>query len=327
MLRNLSLESIRVTEAAAVAAARYMGRGDEKIADKAAVEAMREEFSHIDIDGCIVIGEGERDEAPMLYIGEQVGNGRKGAPAVDIAVDPLEGTTICATGGMNAIACLAIAPRGAMLHAPDTYMSKIAVGPDCRGAIDLNCSPTENLYRIAARKDMAVSALTVCILNRPRHAALIAEVRGTGARIKLIQDGDVSAALASAVPASKVDVLIGIGGAPEGVLAAAALRALGGEIQGKLMFRSESERTRAIDMGLSDPDKIFSIEELAGTEDVIFAATGVTDGDFLDGVRFRAGGADSHSVVMRAATGTVRYLHAHHDFDRGRMMARLSGAS
>jgi fructose-1,6-bisphosphatase II len=319
MLRHLSLEMVRVTEAAAIAAARYMGRGDESAADQAAVEAMRAEFGGIEIAGRIVIGEGERDEAPMLYIGEEVGSGGPGLPEVDIAVDPLEGTTITAHGGPNALACLALSSRGGMLHAPDTYMDKMAVGPDCVGAIDIRKSPTENLYRIAARKDMPVSALTVCILDRPRHKALIDEVRASGARIRLIRDGDVSAAIATAIPESPVDVLMGTGGAPEGVLAAAALRALGGEIQGLLKFRSTAERDRAIAMGVEDPDRVFGTTDLVSGPDVIFAATGVTDGDFLRGVRFRKGGAVSHSVVMRAATGTMRFLTAHHDFIRGRM--------
>ena len=296
-----------------------MGRGDEKAADRAAVEAMRAEFGAIDIEGRIVIGEGERDEAPMLYIGEEVGSAAPGSPAVDIAVDPLEGTTIVATGGPNAIACLALAKRGCMLHAPDTYMEKIAVGPDCVGSIDIRRSPTENIYRVAARKDMPIASLTVCILDRPRHKDLIDEVRKSGARIRLIRDGDVSAAMATAIPESPIDILIGIGGAPEGVLAAAALRALGGEIQGKLAFRNSGERDRAIAMGVEDPDRIFLTSDLVGGDDVIFAATGVTDGDFLKGVRFTKGGATSNSVVMRSATGTIRFLTAHHDFIRGRM--------
>ena len=319
MLRHLSLEMVRVTEAAALAAARFMGRGDEDAADKAAVEAMRAEFLHIDIDGRIVIGEGERDEAPMLYIGEEVGSGVKDAPQVDIAVDPLEGTTICANGGSNAIACVALAKRGTMLHAPDTYMQKIAVGPDSVGAIDIRRSATENLFRIAARKDMPVSALTVCILDRERHKELIEEVRKAGARIRLIKDGDVAAAIATAIPNPPVDVLMGIGGAPEGVLAAAALRALGGEIQGLLKFRNPGERERAIAMGVEDPDMIFRTTDMVSGEDAIFAATGVTSGDFLDGVHFRKGGATSHSVIMRVASGTMRFITAHHAFIRGRM--------
>ena len=318
MLRHLSLEMVRVTEAAALAAARFMGRGDEKSADRAAVEAMRAEFAHTDIFGRIVIGEGERDEAPMLYIGEEVGSNVAGSPEVDIAVDPLEGTTICATGGPNSIACLALAKRGTMLHAPDTYMQKIAVGPDSVGAIDLRRSATENLYRIAARKDMPVTSLTVCILDRPRHKDLIEEVRKSGARIRLILDGDVSAAIATAIPESPIDVLMGIGGAPEGVLAAAAMRALGGEIQGKLAFRNDGERERAKKMGIEDIDAVFGTTDLVGGDDAIFAATGVTDGDFLEGVRFRKGGATSSSVVMRANTGTIRFLQAQHDFIRGR---------
>jgi len=319
MLRHLSLEMVRVTEAAALAAARFMGRGDEKAADSAAVEAMRAEFTHIDINGRIVIGEGERDEAPMLYIGEEVGSNAAGSPSVDIAVDPLEGTTICASGGQNAIACLALAKRGSMLHAPDTYMQKIAVGPDSVGAIDIRRSATENLFRVAARKDMPVSALTVCILDRPRHKELIEEVRKAGARIRLIMDGDVSAAIATSIPDAPIDILMGIGGAPEGVLAAAAIRALGGEIQGRLAFRNDGERERAKAMGIADPDQIFTTTDLVGGDDAIFAATGVTDGDFLDGVRFGKGGAVSNSVVMRVNTGTVRFLTAHHDFIRGRM--------
>lgn len=310
---------VRVTEAAALAAARFMGRGDEDSADRAAVEAMRTEFSTLDIAGRIVIGEGERDEAPMLYIGEEVGSGAPDAPEVDIAVDPLEGTTITAHGGPNSLACVAIAPRGGMLHAPDTYMYKIAVGPDSVGAIDVRKSVTENLMRVAARKDMAVSSLTACILDRPRHVDIIKELRAAGCRIRLIRDGDVSAAIATAIPESPVDLLIGIGGAPEGVLAAAALRALGGEIQGLLKFRNSGERDRAIDMGLTDPDGVLGIGDMVSGPDVIFAATGVTDGDMLRGVRFRKGGAISHSVVMRAATGTMRFLTAHHDFIRGRM--------
>lgn len=319
MLRHLSLEMVRVTEAAALAAARFMGRGDESAADRAAVEAMRDEFSHLDIAGRIVIGEGERDEAPMLYIGEEVGSGLPGSPEVDIAVDPLEGTTITAHGGPNSLACVALAPRGGMLHAPDTYMFKMAVGPDSVGAIDIRKTATENLFRVAARKDMPVASLTVCILDRPRHKDLIDEVRRAGARIRLIRDGDVSAAIATAIPESPVDILIGTGGAPEGVLAAAALRALGGEIQGVLRFRSDEERDRAIRMGVTEPDRVFGTNDMVSGDDVIFAATGVTDGDMLRGVRFRKGGAVSHSVVMRAATGTMRFLTAHHDFIRGRM--------
>lgn len=322
MQRHLSMEMVRVTEAAALAAAKLMGRGDEKAADAAAVEAMREEFNYVDIHGTVVIGEGERDEAPMLYIGEEVGRMTETSVRVDIAVDPLEGTTITARGDNNALAVAAIAAKGNLLHAPDTYMQKLAVGKDCEGVIDMTRSPTENLYRISARKEMPVSDLTVCILDRQRHTDLIEEVRKAGARIRLIRDGDVSAAMAAATPSGPVDVLMGIGGAPEGVLAAAALRAMGGEIQGKLTFRNDGERERAIAMGIKDPDKIFTTEELAAG-DVIFAATGVTDGDFLPGIRFNAGGASSHSVVMRSASGTIRYVEARHDFARGYGMPRM----
>jgi fructose-1,6-bisphosphatase II len=315
MDRHLSLETIRVTEAAALAAARWMGRGDQTSADRAAVEAMRREFNHLDIHGTIVIGEGERDEAPMLFIGEVVG--RLGPSSIEcvIAVDPLEGTRITAHGGGNALSVLAIGRPGALLHAPDTYMNKIAVGREAAGVIDLAQSATENLNRIAEAKGMQIGDLTVAILDRPRHEDLIAEVRRAGARIRLILDGDVSAAVAAAVPGSNVDVLMGIGGAPEGVLAAAALRALGGNIQGQLAFRNDGERQRAIAMGIQEPGKVFRCEELAGG-DVVFAASGVTDGDFLKGVRFDKGGATTSSVVMRSATGTVRYVTATHDFSR-----------
>ena len=320
--RHLALEMVRVTEAAAIAAARLMGRGDKIAADRAAVEAMRAEFAHVAIDGRVVIGEGEMDEAPMLKIGEAVGIGAPGCVAVDIAVDPLEGTTMTAMGGGNALACLAVAERDAMLHAPDTYMAKIAVGAEAAGAIDLALTPTENLGRVAECKRMPIAELTVCILDRPRHHDLIDEVRRAGARIRLIRDGDISAALAAADPTSPVDVLMGIGGAPEGVLAAAAVRGLGGEMQAQLRYRNEGERERAMRMGLREPDRILGLMDLAGGEDVIFAGTGVTEGEFLRGVRFRAGGALTHSVVTRASSGTVRYVEATHDFRRGRTIPR-----
>ena len=323
MSRHLAMDLVRVTEAAALAAARLMGRGDEEAADEAAVEAMRAEFNFIDIHGTVVIGEGELDEAPMLYIGEEVGAKRPASPRVDIAVDPLEGTSITARGGDNALAVAALAGPGDLLHAPDIYMQKIAVGRDCAGAIDLRSSATDNLHRIAEAKRMPVSDLTVCILERPRHHDLIAEVRRTGARIRLIRDGDVSAALSAAVPRGPVDVLMGVGGAPEGVLAAAALRAVGGEIQGRLIFTDVRQRERAIAMGIGDPDRVLHTRDLAGGDDVIFSATGVTDGDFLKGVRFHARGATSQSVVMRSASGTVRWVTAHHDFQRGHGMPHL----
>ena len=300
-----------------------MGRGDEKAADHAAVTAMRKEMEQIAINGRIVIGEGERDEAPMLYIGEEVG--RRGAEdfECDIAVDPLEGTSITARGGSNALAVIAMAQRGGLLHAPDTYMRKIAVGKEAAGAIDVTAPATENLYRIAAKKDMGVHDLTVCILDRARHHKLIEEVREAGARVFLIQDGDVSGAVACAVDESPVDVLMGIGGAPEGVLAAAALLALGGDIQGQLMWRHDEEKERAKDMGLRDPDQVLRLEDMA-RGNVVFAATGVTDGAWLRGVRYVPGGAQTESVVMRSTSGTVRQITATHNAvkhprgDRGR---------
>ncbi len=315
MERYLAMEMVRVTEAAAIAAARWMGRGDEEAADRAAVEAMRREFNFVAIRGTVVIGEGEIDEAPMLYIGERLGDDHPESDPCDIAVDPLEGTTITACGGSNALAVLAIAEPGKLLHAPDTYMEKIAVGPECRGIIDITRSAEENLGRIADCKRMPLSDITVCIIDRPRHADLIEEVRALGCRIRLIRDGDVSAAISAAVPDSPVDVLMGIGGAPEGVLAAAALLALGGDIQGRLKFRNPGERQRAIAMGLSDPDRVFALDDLA-SGDVIFSATGVTDGDLLDGVRFGRRGATTQSLVMRSTSGTVRWVTAKHDFTR-----------
>lgn len=314
MDRNLAIEVVRVTEAAALSSARLMGRGDEKAADQAAVDAMRNALNSIKMRGTVVIGEGERDEAPMLYIGEKVGCGDGNSSAIDIALDPLEGTTLTATGGPNALAVIAIAQNGNFLHAPDTYMEKIAVGPGAKGAIDLNKTPTQNLRNIADAKKVNIEDLTVIILNRPRHQALIDEVRKSGARIKLIPDGDVSAAIATAKEESGVDVLMGIGGAPEGVIAAAALRCVGGDMQGRLKPRNDDEIARAKKMGIKDINKIYHIEELA-KGDVMFAATGVTDGDFLRGVRFFGGGAETHSVVMRSKTMTIRYITATHYFE------------
>jgi fructose-1,6-bisphosphatase II len=315
MDRNLALEVVRVTEAAALASARLMGRGDRNGADQAAVEAMRKAFNDIAIDGEVVIGEGERDEAPMLYIGEKVGRCRDGDVAIEIAVDPLEGTNLCATGAPNAISVIAMGEKGKLLHAPDTYMEKIAVGPGAKGAIDLRRPPAENLRRIADALGRYVEDLTVVILDRPRHERLVHEVREAGARIKLIGDGDVAGALNTCFPDSGVDVLMGIGGAPEGVISAAAMRCVGGELQGRLAFRSDEERARARKYGMKDVDKIMTAEELAGGS-VMFAATGVTDGDFLKGVRFTGEGARTHSVVMRSKTGTVRYIETVHHFTR-----------
>ncbi len=311
MDRNLALEAVRVTEAAALSCARLTGRGDEKAADQAAVDAMRKAFDALPIDGTVVIGEGERDEAPMLYIGEKVGSG---GPKVDIALDPLEGTTICATGAPNALAVIAMADGGNLLHCPDTYMEKIAAGPAGKGVVDLNKTPTQNLQALAEAKRCNIEDLTVIILSRPRHEALIKEVRQAGARIRLIGDGDVSAAIATTKPETGIDLLLGIGGAPEGVLAAAALRCVGGEFQGRLAPRNNEEIERAKKMGVSDIKKKFSIEELAAG-DVMFAATGVTDGDYLVGVHFFPGGATTQSVVMRSKTRTIRIINATHYFD------------
>jgi fructose-1,6-bisphosphatase II len=290
-----------------------MGRGDEKGADQAAVDAMRKAFNDLHIRGTIVIGEGERDEAPMLYIGEKVGRWASDDPEVDIALDPLEGTTITATGGPNALSVIAMADKGGLLNAPDTYMDKIAVGPSAAGVIDLRKSPTQNLRAIADKKGVYVEDLTVIILNRPRHEKLIAEVRATGARIKLIGDGDVSAAIATCFPETGVDVLMGIGGAPEGVIAAAALRCCGGDMQGQLKPRNDKEVERARKMGVADVNKVFALEEMAKGH-VLFAATGVTSGDFLKGVRFFKAGAQTNSVVMREKSRTIRYMTATHSF-------------
>lgn len=311
MDRNLALEVVRVTEAAALSCARLMGRGDEKAADQAAVDAMRQAFNGLVIDGTVVIGEGERDEAPMLYIGEKVGMGT--GPKVDIALDPLEGTTICANGGPNALSVIAMAEQGKFLHCPDTYMEKIAVGPAGKGVVDLDKSPTANLKALAEAKGERVEDLTVIILYRPRHEALIQEVRRAGARIRLISDGDVSAAIATTKSETDIDLLLGIGGAPEGVLAAAALRCVDGDMQGRLKPRNPQEIERAQAMGIKDINKKFSLNELAGG-DVMFAATGVTDGDYLKGVHFFGGGATTQSVVMRSKTRTIRIIDATHHF-------------
>jgi len=319
MDRNLALEAVRVTEAAALSASRLMGRGDEKAADQAAVDAMRRALNDLSIDGTVVIGEGERDEAPMLYIGEKVGTGL--GPKIDIALDPLEGTTITAKGGQNALAVIAMAESGGFLNAPDVYMDKIAIGgglPD--GLIDIDANPAENLKNLAQAKKVEIGDLVVCILDRPRHADLISKVRAAGARIMLISDGDVSGIIATAQPNSGVDLYVGSGGAPEGVLAAAALRCIGGQMQGRLIFRNDDEKARASRMGITDFTRKYSMMDLA-KGDVMFAATGVTDGAMLQGIRKYAGGATTHSLVMRSTSGTVRYVEAHHNtvrkpFDR-----------
>ncbi|MDQ8756245.1 class II fructose-bisphosphatase [Sphingosinicella sp. LHD-64] len=310
--RLLVLEMVRVTEAAAVAASKLVGRGDEKAADQAAVEAMRDALNQLDFDGTVVIGEGERDEAPMLYIGEKVGAAQGEGPKIDIALDPLEGTTITAKAGANAMAVLAIAEEGHLLNAPDVYMEKLAVGPGYPdGVIDLNKSPTENIRAIAAAKGVDPHEIIVCVLDRPRHAALIAELRALGCGINLIPDGDVAGVIAVTDPDTTIDVYMGSGGAPEGVLAAAALRCVGGQFQGKLLFRNDDERARAAQWGVTDLNRIYHLEELA-QGDVIFAATGVTDGTLLEGVKRRKGCLTTESVVMRASTGTVRWVKGEH---------------
>ena len=309
--KNLALELVRVTEAAAIAASHWIGLGKKNDADGAAVEAMRKAFDTVEIDGTVVIGEGEMDEAPMLFIGEKVGSG---GPAMDIAVDPLEGTTITAKGGPNALATVALAERGGFLHAPDIYMDKIAVGgglPD--GVIDLDWSVAENLRSVARAKNRDVADLMVCILERDRHKKLIDDCRKAGARIMLIGDGDVAGVIATAMPDAEVDIYMGSGGAPEGVLAAAALRCIGGQMQGRLLFEDAAQIERARGMGVTDPNRKYSILEMA-KGDVMFAATGVTSGAMLRGVRRFGGGAVTHSVVMRSKSGTVRYIEAHHNF-------------
>jgi len=312
--RNLALDSVRVSEAAALASARWMGRGDEKAADQAAVDAMRDALNVLDIDGVVVIGEGERDEAPMLYIGERVGTGK--GPKLDIALDPLEGTTITAKGGPNAIACLAMAQRGGFLNAPDIYMNKIAVGGGLpSGVIDINDTAAANLGRLAEAKGVGIDDLVVCILDRPRHEQLIADVRATGARIRLIGDGDVAGVIATSRPGSGIDIYMGSGGSPEGVLAAAALRCIGGQFQGRLIFRNDEERQRARRLGIEDPDRVYHVEDLA-RGDVTFTATGVTDGTMLKGVRRVGDHLHTESIVMRSKSGTVRLIEAEHNLGR-----------
>ena len=313
MERNLALEVVRVTEAAALASARFMGRGDETAADQAAIEAMRRAFDAIAIAGTVVIGEGTQDAMPMLYVGEKVGTGQ--GPGIDVALDALEGAAICATGGYNALSVIAIAEHGTFLRVPETYMEKIACGPEGRGIIDLDRSPTANLQTLADAKGMYLEDLTVAILDRPRHDKLIEEVRRVGARIKLIGSGDVSAALATTKADSGIDILMGTGGAAQGILAAAALLCVGGEMQARLRPRNEHEAGELRRLGIFDLRKKYRLEELAsGT--VMLAATGITPGDYLAGVRYVKGGAITNSVVMRSSTRTVRFIEAHHRFDR-----------
>jgi fructose-1,6-bisphosphatase II len=311
--RNLAMELVRVTEAAALASARFMGRGDEAAADMAAIEAMKKAFGVIAIDGTVVIGEGAEDAMPMLYVGERVGTGQ--GPATDVALDALEGAHICAVGGYNAMSVIAIAEHGTFLRVPDTYMEKIASGPEGRGVIDLDKSPTANLRALAEARSLYVEDLTVAVLDRPRHDKLIEEVRRAGARIRLITSGDVSAAIATTRPLAGIDLLLGIGGAPQGILAAAALVCLGGEMQARLKPRNEHEAGLCRAIGLYDFQRRYGLDELASGS-VLFAATGITSGDYLSGVRYIKGGAVTNSVVMRSASRTVRFIEAFHHFDR-----------
>ncbi|GAB6137277.1 class II fructose-bisphosphatase [Halanaerobaculum tunisiense] len=319
MERELAIEFVRVSEAAAIASARWMGRGDKEAADQAAVDAMRGMFDTVDIDGEVVIGEGEIDEAPMLYIGEKIGTREGAVPEVDIAVDPLEGTTIIAEGRPNALSILAVAQRDCFLHAPDMYMDKIAVGPEAKGSIDITASVEDNIKSVATALEKGVKDVTVVILDKPRHrkeGGLIDQVRAVGAKMKLIGDGDVAAALATGLPTTGVDLLMGIGGAPEGVLAAAGLRCLDGDMQAQLKPANEQDIKRAQEMGIKEVTAPLLMEDLAAGDNIIFSATGVTDGEMLDGVRFSANQATTHSLVMRSKTGTLRFVEAVHKLDQ-----------
>jgi fructose-1,6-bisphosphatase II len=312
--RNLALELVRVTEAAALAAGRFMGRADKVAGDKAAVDAMRLVLNSVEMDGIIVIGEGEKDEAPMLYNGEVLGTGHE--PQVDIAVDPIDGTRLLALGRANSLSTVAIAERGSMFNpGPIVYMNKIAVGPEAKGVIDVEASPLVNLRSIARAKSKDIADLAVVVLDRPRHEKLIADIRRAGARIRLITDGDVAGALMTAWPDSGVDALMGVGGTPEGVIAACALKAMGGEIQGKLYARNEAEAQKAREMGF-DLDQVLGLHDLVRSDNVFFAATGITDGELLDGVKYYGDGARTHSLVMRSKSGTVREIVARHRWDK-----------
>ncbi len=310
--RVLVLEMVRVTEAAAIACSTLVGRGDEKAADAAAVEAMRKAFNELDFDGTVVIGEGERDEAPMLYIGEKVGKASPGSPKIDIALDPLEGTTLTAHAAPNALAVLAIAEEGGLLNAPDVYMDKLAIGPGyAEGLVSLTKSPTENVKALAAAKGVEPHQIIACVLDRPRHEKIIAELRACGCGVFLIPDGDVAGVMAVTDPETTIDIYMGQGGAPEGVLAAAALACVGGQFEGRLVFRNEDERARAKKWGVEDLDRIYKLKDLV-KGDAIFAATGVTDGALLDGVKHRKGYITTNTVVMRASSGTVRWIKGEH---------------
>ena len=312
MERSLSMELVRVTELAALSSARWVGRGMKNEADHAATEAMRKMFDTIPMEGIVVIGEGEMDEAPMLYIGEKLGTGK--GPMVDIAVDPVEGTNLVAKGGWNSIAVLAVADRGNLLHAPDMYMEKIAVGPECVGCIDINASITDNLKAVAKAKNKEISDVLVTILDRERHAWMIQEIREAGARIKLITDGDLAAGTNTCFDETGIDIMFGIGGAPEGVITAVALKCLGGEFQGRLKPETEKEVQRCKKMGIDDVNKVLYMDDLVKGDDAIFAATGITDGELLKGVQFKGKKATTSSVVMRAKTGTVRFIEGTHNF-------------
>ncbi|MDR1603766.1 MAG: class II fructose-bisphosphatase [Gracilibacteraceae bacterium] len=314
MERELAMEFARVTEAAALASARWVGRGDKEAADGAAVEAMRAVFDTVHMSGTVVIGEGEMDEAPMLYIGEKVGTGEP--PEVDIAVDPLEGTNLVAKGGAGAIAVLAATKRYGLLHAPDMYMDKIVVGPAAAGKIHLDAPVRENVHNVAKALHKTVNELTVVVLDRERHADIIRELRECGARIRLISDGDVAPAIACGIEGSGIDMMLGIGGAPEGVLAAAAMRCLGGEMQGRLWPEDENDVKRAEALGIGDVRKLLSMDDLVTADDIFFAATGITEGSLLKGVTFSQAGAATHTLVMRGRTGTIRFIEAQHFFDR-----------
>ncbi|MDQ0214165.1 fructose-1,6-bisphosphatase II [Oikeobacillus pervagus] len=313
MERSLTMELVRVTEAAALASARWMGRGKKMEADDAATTAMRNVFDTVPMKGTVVIGEGEMDEAPMLYIGEKLGTGN--GPGVDIAVDPLEGTNIVASGGWNALAVLAIADKGNLLHAPDMYMEKIAVGPEAVGQVDINASVIDNLKAVAKAKNKDIQDVVATVLDRPRHEHIISQLREAGARIKLINDGDVAGAINTAFDHTGVDILFGLGGAPEGVISAVALKCLGGEIQGKLVPQNEEEVTRCKKMGI-DLSQVLRMEDLVRGDDAIFAATGVTDGELLRGVQFKGSHGSTHSVVMRAKSGTVRFIDGRHSLNK-----------
>ncbi|MDW0116401.1 class II fructose-bisphosphatase [Sporosarcina thermotolerans] len=313
MERSLSMELVRVTEAAAVSAARWMGRGLKNEADDAATEAMRTVFDTIPMQGVVVIGEGEMDEAPMLYIGEELGTGQ--GPEVDVAVDPVEGTNIVASGGWNALAVIAIADKGNLLNAPDMYMNKIAVGPEAVGKISIDATVTENLHAVAKAKNKSIDEVVATVLNRERHAKIIEEIRATGARIKLIDDGDVAGAINTAFDNTGVDIMFGIGGAPEGVIAAVGLKCLGGEIQGRLIPSNDEERERCEKMGI-DVTKVLYMDDLVKGDDAIFAATGVTDGELLRGVQFKGGFSETHSLVMRSKSGTIRFVEGRHSLKK-----------